>query len=115
MITTSTKHNFESWEKSPVEKVHLGFCNYYLGVNNIATSIACKAELGRFPLKLLIDFRLLKNFAQMVDLQENSLAKQAFKTCEMLSNKNKPSFHSNIKQILDLYRINNTCQIIHIL
>ena len=44
----------------------------------------------------------------MVELQENFLAKQAFKIYVLLSNKNKPSFHSNIKQISDLYRINYT-------
>ena len=61
-----TKLSFESWEESPVEKVHLLFCKYYFGVNNRATNIACRAELGRFPLKLLINFQILKYFVQMV-------------------------------------------------
>ena len=103
-----TKHCFESWEKSSIEKVHLRYCKYYLGVNNKATNIACRAELGRFPLKLLVNFRKLKYITRMVELQENSQAKQAFKISAMLSNKVKPSFHSKIKQILDLYRINYT-------
>ena len=53
------KQTFQNWEKSPIEKVHLRFCKYYLGVNGKATNTACRAELGRFPLKLLVDLRIV--------------------------------------------------------
>ena len=99
------KQTFQNWEKSPIEKVHLRFCKYYLGVNGKATNIACRAELGRFPSKLLKDLRILKYFIRLTDLPEDSLAKQAFMMSKSLFDAHKPSFHTNLHHILELYNI----------
>ena len=45
-----TKQDFKKWDSSPTEKIHLKFCKRYLEVNNKASNIACRAELGRLPL-----------------------------------------------------------------
>ena len=45
-----TKQDFKTWDRSPIEKIHLKFCKRYLEVNNKASNIACRAELGRLPL-----------------------------------------------------------------
>ena len=45
-----TKQDFKTWDRSPIEKIHLKFCKRYLEVNNKASNIACIAELGRLPL-----------------------------------------------------------------
>ena len=102
------KQTFQNLEKSPIEKVHLRFCNYYLGVNGKATNIACRAELGRFPLKLLIDLRILKYFIRLTDLPKDSLAKQAFVMSKSLFDAHKSSFHTNLHHILELYNIDHT-------
>ena len=99
------KQTFQTWEKSPIEKVHLRFCKYYLGVNGKATNIACRAELGGFALKLLIDLRILKYFIRLTDLPEDSLAKQAFMMSKSLFDAHKSSFHTNLHHILELYNI----------
>ena len=101
------KQTFQNWEKSPIEKVHLRFCKYYLGVNGKATNIACRAELGRFPLKLQIDLRILKYFVRLTDLLEDSLAKQAFMISKSLSDAHRSSFYPNLHLILQLYNIDN--------
>ena len=44
-----TKQDFKAWDRSPIEKIHLKFCKRYLEVNNKASDIACRAELGRLP------------------------------------------------------------------
>ena len=44
-----TKQNFKTWDSSPIEKIHLKFCKHYLGVNNKASNVTCRAELGRLP------------------------------------------------------------------
>ena len=54
-----TKSDFKSWENSPTEKTHLQFCKRYLEVSNKASNIACRAELGRFPLIIDINKRML--------------------------------------------------------
>ena len=76
---------FKTEQKSPIEKVHLRLCKYYLGVNGKATNIACRAELGRFPLKLLINLRILKYFVLLNDLLEDLLPKRAFIMSKSLS------------------------------
>ena len=70
-----------------------------------ATNIACRSELGRFPLKLLIDLRILKYFIRLTDLPEDSLAKQAFMMSKSLFDAYKSSFYTNLHHILELYNI----------
>ena len=61
------KPDFKTWDSSQIEKAHLQFCKQYLGVNNKASNIACRAELGRLKYNLYI---------QSKDVE--SLVKQAF-------------------------------------
>ena len=53
-----TKQEFKTWDNSPLEKVHLKFCKRYLEVNNKASNLACRAELGRYPLLIAINQKL---------------------------------------------------------
>ena len=50
-----TEQNFKTWDSSPIEKTHLQFCKRYLEVNNKASNVACRAELGRLPLIIPIN------------------------------------------------------------
>ena len=54
------KPDFKTWDGSQIEKAHLQFCKRYLEVNNKASNIACRAELGRFPLNITINQKILK-------------------------------------------------------
>ena len=45
------KSDLKSWDSSATEK----FCKRYLQVHNKASNIACRAELGKFP--MIIDIR----------------------------------------------------------
>ena len=53
------KQNFKTWDSSPKEKVQLHFCKRYLETNNKASNLACRAELGLFPLIINIDKHIL--------------------------------------------------------
>ena len=55
----SVKSDFKSWEGSRIEKTHLHFCKRYLEVHNKSSNVACRAELGRFPLIVDINKRYL--------------------------------------------------------
>ena len=55
-----TKPEFKAWDSSQIEKTYLQFCKRYLEVNNKASNIACRAELGRFPLNIAINLHLPK-------------------------------------------------------
>ena len=69
------KQDFKTWDGSQIEKVHL---QRYLKVNNKASNIACRAELGRFPLNITINQKILKYILYIQSKDEESLVKQAF-------------------------------------
>ena len=72
------KPDFKTWDGSQIEKAHLQFCKRYLEVNNKASNIACRAELGRFPLNITIDQKILKYILYIQCKDEESFVKQAF-------------------------------------
>ena len=49
-----TKPDFKSWDSSQIEKAHLQYCKRYLEVSSKASNVACRAELGKFPLIIAI-------------------------------------------------------------
>ena len=52
-----TKPDFKTWESTQIKKknkTHLKFRKRYLEVSNKACNVACRAELGRFPLIIAI-------------------------------------------------------------
>ena len=62
---------------SQIEKAHLQFCKRYLEVNNKASNIACRAELGRFPLNITINQKILKYILYIQSKDDESLVKHA--------------------------------------
>jgi len=53
------KPDFKPWDSSPVDKTHLQFRKCHLEVSNKASNMACRAELGRFPLIIAINQKQL--------------------------------------------------------
>ena len=102
------KQSFEKWEKSPTEKMHLRFCKYYLGVNSRASNIACRAELGRFPMKIFIDKLIFKYYNHLLSLPKNSVTKQVLLMSKFLFERQKPCYLSNLSKILEIYNINDS-------
>ncbi|KAL2076447.1 hypothetical protein ACEWY4_027956 [Coilia grayii] len=67
---TKYKNNYDSWDKSPTEIFHLEFCKNILGVHRHASNLACRAELGRFPLLMDIDKRASKFYHHLKSEQD---------------------------------------------
>ena len=53
------KSDFKSWDNSRIGKTHLHFCKRYLEVHNKSSNVACRSELGRFPLIIDINNKIL--------------------------------------------------------
>ena len=53
------KSGLKSWDSSKIEKTHLQFCKHYLEVSNKASNLACRAGLGRFPLTIAINQKVM--------------------------------------------------------
>ena len=69
MISPILTYNSEIWGV---------YAKRYLEVNNKASNIACRTELGRFPLNITINQKILKYILYIQSKDEESLVKQAF-------------------------------------
>ncbi|XP_048587031.1 uncharacterized protein LOC125570103 [Nematostella vectensis] len=78
------------------------FLKWLLGVNRYCSSNACRAELGRFPLRRKAKCRAIKLWLKLSNNNGNNekLSRKAFATISNYENKN--FWHRKIKQILDL-------------
>ena len=74
------KHDLGSTDKTPFEKVHFKFCKYYLAVSSKATNLASRAELCRFPLKILIDQKILGFVKHLGEMNNNTFSETSFNT-----------------------------------
>ena len=54
------KSDLKSWDSSFIEKAHRQFCKrYLLVISNKASNVACRVELGRFPLITAINQKIM--------------------------------------------------------
>ena len=98
-----TKQEFKTWDNSPLEKVHLTFCKRYLEVNNKASNLACRAELGRYPLLIAINQKIMKYFVYLNNKENDSIVKQSFLMSKHLHSINNSGFYSNFMGMLEKY------------
>ena len=77
-------------------KTHLQFCERYLQVHNKASNIACRAELGKFPMIIDINKKILNYLDYLIGKDEDSIVKQTLQISIDLHHNGKTSFYSNI-------------------
>ena len=97
------KSNFKSWDSSAIEKTHLQFCERYLEVYNKASNIACRAELGKFPLIIDISKKILNYLNYFQEKEESSIAKQSLTISIDLHYNGHNSFYSSLMNMTDYY------------
>ena len=97
------KHDLNKLGQFNFEKAHLKSCKYYLGGNRKAVNDACRAELGRLPLKLVIEKRILSYLLHLQSLDTKNLASKAYKLSVSLAMQNKTSYTRNISKMFDSY------------
>ena len=102
-----TKPEFKAWDSSQIEKTHLQFCKRNLEVSNKASNVACRAELGRFPLNIAISQRILNYILYLKHKNEDSFVKQSFLMSLGLYSAGKNSFHSNLMKMSEYFDLNN--------
>ena len=101
------KDDFNSWEKDIVEKTHVFFCKQFLGVNKRCPNAACRNELGRLPLKGLMEINVIKFWLHLENLPDDNIAKQSLQIAKELSVKNLFSFQrQKIDKLCKRYKIN---------
>ena len=102
-----TKQDFKAWDRSPIEKLHLKFYKRYLEVNNKASNIACRAELGRLPLIIPTNQRIMKYLVYLNNKDNDSIVKQSFLMSKNLHLINNSRFYSNFINLKEHYHLPN--------
>ena len=102
------RDTYEPWDLGLIEQVSLNFCKRILGVNRSITNLPCRAELGRRPIKLVIDLKILQFFKHCLKLSNNEVVKEALKTDKDLYIKHdtiklSSKYVSDIETIFDNY------------
>ena len=90
-----------TWDTSPIEKIHLQFCKHYSEVNNKASNLACKAELGRLTLVIPINEKIMKYFIYLNKKDNDSIVKQSFLLSKNLHSVNNSGFYSNFMNMVE--------------
>ena len=102
------KNDYNKWENSQIEKVHLRFCKLYLGVNRKATNVTCRGELGKFPLLRTIKKNIINYFKHIYQLPDDSIAKQSLNISKDLYTNHKESYYSKAVNLLKPYYPNES-------
>ena len=99
------KPDFKSWDSSQIEKTHLQFCKRYLEVSNKASNTAGRAELGRFPLNIAINQKIINYFLYLHNKGNDSIVKQIFLMSADLYSSGKSSFYSSVMRMSEYYNL----------
>ena len=99
-----TKMDSQSWDKNPIEKVHLHFCKFYLGLTKRASNAASRSELGRLPLKYEIEKKVLKYFIHLENMSDSTITKQLYVLSKSFP-ANRQSFFTHVNELVDKYNL----------
>jgi hypothetical protein len=84
-----------------IEKLHIKFSKYILGVNKRATHFATLSELGRFPLHFDIIKSMIHYWHRLENLDSNfTLLKDAYEESKKLFEIKIPSWHGSITLLI---------------
>ena len=86
-------------------ETHLQFCKRYLEVNNKASNIACRAELGRFPLNITINKKISQIHLYIQSKDEESFVKKSFSISLDLHYNCKNSLHSHLMNMSEHFNL----------
>ena len=94
-------HNLEElYEAFLPERIHTKFCKFLIGVTKYFANLACKSEVGRYPLAISTSLLSLKYWLHIND-DENPKAHDKFIFQSLLNGDEiKSSFEDQIKSFL---------------
>ena len=85
-------------DKSPIEKVHIAFCKYILGVKKNASNLAARCELGRLPVESCIKTQTLLYLNRFNRNDLNPLLLEAFELTKILDQEGIYTWYTYAKQ-----------------
>ena len=88
------------------EKIHTKLCKILLGVNQKTSNIACRAELGRYPLMTQILTNTISYRARLEKINDLDLVKESYKDDIMLHTYGLSTWYSCTEEILKTLNFN---------
>ena len=70
--------DYDKWDNCPPEKSHLHFIRHILGTKRSANNLICRAELGRYPLCIEINYRIVTFYKYIKEMPKVGIAYQTF-------------------------------------
>ena len=95
-----------SWEKDPIEKIHIHFCKMCLGLNKRPPNVASRNELGTLSLKLQITMSILKFWIHLENQPPDSIAKLCLNISDKMAQENKSGLINEINLLCAQLNIN---------
>ena len=100
-----SKFDFEKWDQTPIEKVHLRFCKIFQGLNRKASNFAVRGEMGRTPLQIIIIKKILIYNLYLNSKDDNTLVKQFLYISQELGKKYTNSYSYLLLDTLNFYSL----------
>jgi hypothetical protein len=78
LVYKNKLHCFDNWFKDEIEKCHIKFCRFLIGVHRRTPIIAIHGETGRFPLLLEVKRNIVKYWLRLKELPSDNLLNKAY-------------------------------------
>ena len=104
VIFPISSYNSEVWRMyilSPCLQNWRWIFSNYLEVNNKASNLACKAELGRLTLVIPVNEKIIKYVIYLNNKDNDSIVKQSFLLSNNLHSVNNSGFYSNFMNMVE--------------
>ena len=75
----------DKWDETPIERAHLNFIKHILGVNRSTNNILCRAELGRYPINIHINSKIINFYKHVKSKPNETIVHQAYLLDKQLS------------------------------
>ena len=93
------------YEECIAEKLHMKLCKILLGVNQKATNIACRSELGRYPIMINILTNIVCYRARLEKDDCQGLVKESFRDDMLMHSKGLSDWYTCSEEILKYVNI----------
>ena len=80
-----------------IEKVHVDFCKYFLGVNSSVNNSVALGECWRIPLCITYHTNCIKYWCKLLHMQNNRYPKNCYKMLKSLDEAGRHTWASDVK------------------
>ena len=106
MVVPVLCYGAEVWgfeKRERIERVHLKFCKYVLGVSAQTTSVAVYGECGRYPLFVVYYCKCIKFWLKITQMSCDRLTNQCYRLSKQLSGSGRNTWRTKVKSLLCRY------------